>query len=85
MLLIEKVLKFENCRFKGTVDDPDILNWPAPLKLCGTSLNVLEDFKPSLIVMKIMCNKALRPRHWRAMSEIAGFNLMPNAGKLNNA
>lgn len=77
-------MKFENCRFKGTVDDPDILNWPAPLKLCGMSLNVLEEFKPSLIVMQIMCNKALRPRHWKAMSEIAGFNLMPNAGELQN-
>ncbi|XP_066246851.1 dynein axonemal heavy chain 7-like [Euwallacea similis] len=67
-------------RFKGTVDDPDILNWPAPLKLCGMSLNVLEEFKPALVVMKIMCNKALRAAHWRAMSEIAGFDLMPNAG-----
>ncbi|CAG9772248.1 unnamed protein product [Ceutorhynchus assimilis] len=69
-----------DCRFKGTVDDPDILNWPAPLKLCGMSLNILEEFKPSLAVMKIMCNKNLRPRHWNAISEIAGLNLMPNAG-----
>ncbi|XP_066149434.1 dynein axonemal heavy chain 7-like [Euwallacea fornicatus] len=67
-------------RFKGTVDDPDILNWPAPLKLCGMSLNILEEFKPALVVMKIMCNKALKATHWRAMSEIAGFDLMPNAG-----
>ncbi|XP_048523986.1 dynein axonemal heavy chain 7-like [Dendroctonus ponderosae] len=67
-------------RFKGTVDDPDILNWPAPLKLCGMCLNILQEFKPSLTIMQIMCNDALRPRHWKAMSEIAGFNLMPNAG-----
>ncbi|XP_030749856.1 dynein heavy chain 12, axonemal-like [Sitophilus oryzae] len=67
-------------RFKGTVDDPDILNWPAPLKLCITALKIMEDFKPSLKVMQIMCNDSLRPRHWKAMSEIAGFNITPNAG-----
>ncbi|KAL1514308.1 hypothetical protein ABEB36_003585 [Hypothenemus hampei] len=67
-------------RFKGTVDDPDMLNWPAPLKLCGTALNILENFKPSLIVMKIMCNKDLRTRHWKAMSILANFDLTPNTG-----
>ncbi|XP_060529968.1 dynein axonemal heavy chain 7-like [Cylas formicarius] len=68
-------------RFKGTVDDPDLLNWPAPLKLCATAVRILDDFKPCLRVMKIMCNPALRARHWRTMSELAGgLDLTPNAG-----
>ncbi|CAH0562483.1 unnamed protein product [Brassicogethes aeneus] len=67
-------------RFKGTIDDPDILNWPAPLKLCNRAIKMIEDFKPSIRVMKIMCNGALQLRHWRAMSEIAGFDMAPNAG-----
>ncbi|CAG9829699.1 unnamed protein product [Diabrotica balteata] len=67
-------------RFKGTVDDPDILNWPAPLKLCGTALRRIEAFEPSVKVMKIVCNHCLRKRHWEAMSEIAGTDVTPNAG-----
>ncbi|KAJ8927093.1 hypothetical protein NQ314_020365, partial [Rhamnusium bicolor] len=67
-------------RFKGTVDDPDILNWPAPLKLCGKAMKLLDDFKPSVEVMKIICNKSLRKRHWKAISEIAGLDITPNAG-----
>ncbi|CAG9863129.1 unnamed protein product [Phyllotreta striolata] len=67
-------------KFKGTVDDPDILNWPAPLKLCGTALRRIEDFKPTVEVMRIICNKCLRERHWSALSEIAGADVAPDAG-----
>lgn len=28
----------------------------------------------------IMCNKALRDRHWDEMSDIANIDLQPNAG-----
>lgn len=31
-------------------------------------------------MMRIMCNKALMDRHWKDMSDIAGFDLTPNAG-----
>lgn len=27
-----------------------------------------------------MCNPALADRHWKDMSELAGFDLTPNAG-----
>nr|CAH7712443.1 unnamed protein product [Callosobruchus chinensis] len=67
-------------KFKGTVDDPDILNWPAPLKLCGTALRRMEEFLPSVEVMKIICNPCLKKRHWDAMSQIAGDSVLPNAG-----
>nr|CAI5837150.1 unnamed protein product [Callosobruchus analis] len=67
-------------KFKGTVDDPDILNWPAPLKLCGTALRRIEEFLPSVEVTKIICNPFLKKRHWDAMSQIAGESVLPNAG-----
>lgn len=31
-------------------------------------------------VIRIMCNPALTERHWEEMSELAGFDLTPNAG-----
>ncbi|EFA11266.2 Dynein heavy chain, cytoplasmic-like Protein [Tribolium castaneum] len=67
-------------RFKGTVDDPDMLNWPAPLKLCSKAIKLIQDFEPSLAVIKIMCNEALMKRHWKKMSKVAGFDVTPNAG-----
>ncbi|RZC36870.1 DHC N2, MT and/or AAA 6 domain containing protein [Asbolus verrucosus] len=67
-------------RFKGTVDDPDMLNWPAPLKLCSKAIKLIQDFEPSLTVIKIMCNEALMKRHWQKMSKVAGFDITPNAG-----
>lgn len=67
-------------RFKGTVDDPDMLNWPAPLKLCSKAIKLIQDFEPSLAVIKIMCNEALMKRHWKKMSKVAGFDITPNAG-----
>ncbi|KAH0814233.1 hypothetical protein GEV33_008564 [Tenebrio molitor] len=67
-------------RFKGTVDDPDMLNWPAPLKLCSKAIKLIQDFEPSLAVIKIMCNEALMKRHWQKMSGVAGFDITPNAG-----
>lgn len=31
-------------------------------------------------VISIMCNKGMRTRHWKAMSDIAGFDLTPDSG-----
>lgn len=67
-------------RFKGTVDDPDILNWPAPLKLCSKAIELIKNFEPCLSVIKIMCNEALMDRHWIEMSKVASLDLTPNAG-----
>lgn len=67
-------------RFAGSVDDPDPLNLPAPLKLCSKTIQELKDFRPNLILMQIMCNKALLQRHWDEMSLIVGFDMTPNAG-----
>lgn len=67
-------------RFAGSVDDPDPLNLPAPLKLCAKVIQELKEFRPNLTLMQIMCNKALLQRHWDEMSLIVGFDMTPNAG-----
>lgn len=40
----------------------------------------INGFQIGVCIVKIMCNPALRDRHWVEMSEIAGFDLMPDAG-----
>lgn len=67
-------------RFRGTVDDPDILNWPAPLKLCTRAIQLIDNFRPYMRIIEIMCNQALKSRHWKAMSIIAEYDITPNAG-----
>ncbi|XP_022919154.2 dynein axonemal heavy chain 7 [Onthophagus taurus] len=66
--------------FKGSTDDPDPMNYPAPMKLCQKALDQIKDFRPCLTLMDVMCQKALLPRHWAEMSLIAGFDLTPTAG-----
>lgn len=66
-------------RFKGAVDDPDYGSIPAPLKLCHKLLLQVKEFRPALNLMGIMCCDALLKRHWDEMSEIAGFDVMPDA------
>ena len=31
-------------------------------------------------MISIMCNQGMRTRHWKDMSEIAGFDLTPDSG-----
>ncbi|XP_041984652.1 dynein axonemal heavy chain 12 [Aricia agestis] len=67
-------------RFQGLVDDPDINNLPAPMKLCAQAIAEIKDWRPNVQMAHIMCNPALVQRHWDEMSKIAGFDLTPNAG-----
>ncbi|CAB3257081.1 unnamed protein product [Arctia plantaginis] len=67
-------------RFQGLVDDPDVNNLPAPMKLCAQAVTKLNDWKPNVKMAHIMCNPALVQRHWDEMSLIAGFDLTPTAG-----
>ncbi|CAG9566775.1 unnamed protein product [Danaus chrysippus] len=67
-------------RFQGLVDDPDINNLPAPMKLCAQAIAEIKNWRPNVQMAHIMCNPALVQRHWDEMSTIAGFDLTPNAG-----
>ncbi|KAK9884326.1 hypothetical protein WA026_005276 [Henosepilachna vigintioctopunctata] len=66
--------------FEGFLDDTDEHNHPAPIKLVSQGLQAIRQFRPSMTMMRIMCNPALLDRHWKEMSEIAGFDITPNAG-----
>ncbi|XP_013163033.1 PREDICTED: dynein heavy chain 12, axonemal [Papilio xuthus] len=67
-------------RFQGLVDDPDVNNMPAPMKLCAQAIAELKEWRPNVQMAHIMCNPALEQRHWDDMSIIAGFDLTPTAG-----
>lgn len=40
----------------------------------------IKNFTTGVYVVNIMCNAALRKRHWTEMSAIAGFDITPDAG-----
>uniref|UniRef100_A0A2C9JD05 AAA+ ATPase domain-containing protein n=1 Tax=Biomphalaria glabrata TaxID=6526 RepID=A0A2C9JD05_BIOGL len=46
-------------------------------KIFALRVKKMQEIIPTI---GIMCNPGLRKRHWDAMSEIAGFNLTPDAG-----
>lgn len=66
--------------FTGSVDDPDPMQHPAPLKLCFQLLEDIKWFKKNVPLTTVFCNTALRQRHWDDMSIVAGFDLTPDAG-----
>jgi dynein heavy chain, axonemal len=68
------------CKFKGQLEDPDIEKLPAPLKICARMIQTIKDFRHGVHVVTIMCNPALRTRHWEEMSQVAQMELQPDAG-----
>lgn len=38
-------------RFKGSVDDPEFDNLPAPIKLCQATIQQIKDFRPAMTLM----------------------------------
>lgn len=68
------------CKFKGQAEDPNTDKHPVPLRLCARMIQSIRDFKTGAYIINIMCNPALRTRHWDEMSEVAGFDLTPDAG-----
>lgn len=69
-----------DCKFRGQSDDPDVEKLPAPLKISARMIQTIKDFRHGVHVITIMCNPALRTRHWDEMSRVAELDLQPNAG-----
>lgn len=59
-------------KFRGQTEDPDAEKHPVPLRLCSRMIEWISGFQIGVCIVKIMCNPALRDRHWVEMSEIAG-------------
>lgn len=57
---------------QGQTEDPDPEKHPVPLRLCSRMIEWINGFQIGVCIVKIMCNPALRDRHWIEMSEIAG-------------
>ncbi|XP_061578914.1 dynein axonemal heavy chain 7 [Cololabis saira] len=50
---------------------------PNALKIVTTIKAKVGDFKKHIPMVQIFCNPGLRPRHWDAMSELAGISIYP--------
>ncbi|XP_041350374.1 dynein heavy chain 12, axonemal-like isoform X3 [Gigantopelta aegis] len=61
-------------------DEDEELHVPQALNVCNTCMDNMKQFKEYIPVISIMCNPGIRGRHWSKMSEIAGFDLTPDAG-----
>uniref|UniRef100_A0A1B0DFE7 AAA+ ATPase domain-containing protein n=1 Tax=Phlebotomus papatasi TaxID=29031 RepID=A0A1B0DFE7_PHLPP len=68
------------CKFRGQTEDPSVEKHPVPLKLCWKMITWIQDFRLGVQIVKIICNPALRERHWNEMSQMVGFDLTPDAG-----
>lgn len=68
------------CKFKGQTEDPDPSKHPVPLQLSSRMVDWIKSFKLGGYIVSIMCNPSLRQRHWVEMSEVAGFDVTPDAG-----
>eukprot|EP00794_Sanderia_malayensis_P007414 gene7414-8234_t len=49
------------------------------LKVAHSVQNQIRDFKENVPVLSTLCNPGLRQRHWKAMSEIIGFDIAPDS------
>ena len=65
----------------GSVDEPipEVVT-PAALDVCNVTQEEMKEFREHIPVISIMCNRGMRSRHWKQMSDIAGFDLTPDAG-----
>ncbi|KAL5014779.1 hypothetical protein ScPMuIL_009049 [Solemya velum] len=61
-------------------DEDDSLHIPQGANICKTVQDQMIDFKDTIPVIAIMCNRGMRPRHWEKMSDIAGFDITPDSG-----
>ncbi|XP_071083415.1 dynein axonemal heavy chain 12-like isoform X1 [Haliotis cracherodii] len=61
-------------------DDGGEFHPPQSLAVCNTVMDNMKDFKEFIPVISIMCNPGVRTRHWKQMSDIAGFDLTPDSG-----
>uniref|UniRef100_A0A1B0CUL2 Dyneins heavy chain n=2 Tax=Lutzomyia longipalpis TaxID=7200 RepID=A0A1B0CUL2_LUTLO len=68
------------CKFRGQTEDPSVEKHPVPLKLCHKMISWIQEFGLGVQIVKIICNPALRERHWNEMSQMVGFDLTPDAG-----
>ncbi|ELU12017.1 hypothetical protein CAPTEDRAFT_196412 [Capitella teleta] len=60
-------------------EEPEVTP-PASLTVCNMVQENMKEFRENIPVISIMCNKGMRARHWKGMSDIAGFDMTPDSG-----
>ncbi|KAK3752207.1 hypothetical protein QZH41_008048 [Actinostola sp. cb2023] len=76
----EKEKKAASRRIKDSKDKDEEKVELAAVKVAQTVQQQIRDFKEHIPVIGIMCNPGIRTRHWKAMSDIVGFDVTPDSG-----
>ncbi|CAB3982986.1 dynein heavy chain 12, axonemal-like, partial [Paramuricea clavata] len=50
------------------------------VKVVSNIRDQILDFKGNIPVISTLCNHGIRPRHWKQMSDIIGFDITPDSG-----
>ncbi|XP_062444589.1 dynein axonemal heavy chain 3 [Rhea pennata] len=61
--------------YKLTKSFPDL---PGPRRLAENMKYKLDKFKQHLPVLSIVCNRGMKERHWKQISEIVGYEIIPD-------
>ncbi|XP_010216373.1 PREDICTED: dynein heavy chain 3, axonemal [Tinamus guttatus] len=61
--------------YKLTKSFPDL---PGPRRLAENLKYKLDKFKQHLPVLSIVCNRGMKERHWKQISEIVGYEIIPD-------
>ncbi|KAL3853467.1 hypothetical protein ACJMK2_017003 [Sinanodonta woodiana] len=61
-------------------EEEEKVHIPQAVHITQTVQDNMKEFKDFVPVISIMCNRGMRPRHWKQMSDIAGFDLTPDSG-----
>ncbi|KAI8910835.1 dynein heavy chain and region D6 of dynein motor-domain-containing protein, partial [Gorgonomyces haynaldii] len=67
-------LKRDVYRIQGT-----LLHAPAAQSIAKQAKERIEEFSINLPLIRVVCNRGMRDRHWTKMSDIAGFEIRPDA------
>ena len=51
---------------------------PEPSSVASHVKKELEEFKPNLPLLSVLCNRGMRERHWKQVSDTVGFDLRPD-------
>nr|XP_046251760.1 dynein axonemal heavy chain 12 isoform X2 [Scatophagus argus] len=66
-------------RRRPSEDDPRKQESPTIL-LCSSVMEQINEFKDHIPLVSILCNPGIRARHWDQMSQIVGYDLIPESG-----
>ncbi|XP_046853910.1 dynein axonemal heavy chain 12-like isoform X2 [Xenia sp. Carnegie-2017] len=72
--------KDKKSRILDSKDEGSKSEEKAAVNVVNTIRNQIDNFKENIPVISTLCNHGIRPRHWKQMSEVIGFNITPDSG-----